>query len=153
MIIVLKHLTCSYKEGENGDPIPFNNTVVINTTRCCEGYTGTSCEVDLCGDLKCEEDPDHECVHVNKCGVRFPIFVTQEGFLSDKCTQPKQSEAYLCPDDVCAANETCPIFSKGRAVCLGSGCGCSSGPTWFVRQSGRETDCKSYFIQVKRRSI
>lgn len=80
--------------------------------------------------------------------MRFPIFVDKLGILSEKCTQPKESEEHLCgPDDVCSATDAvCPDYSDEPTVCLGSECGCSSseGPTWYLQQNGNEVDCFIY---------
>ena len=139
----------SFKEGENGELIPFNNSVTRTVRDCCEGYAGTTCEPDLCQNLTCPEDPNAKCTIVNRCEQRFPLFVDENGFLSNKCTQPKETEEnHLCPgtQDVCSAGAVCPDFpDSGDVVCLGrGGCDCEAGETWYLQQNGREVDCYLY---------
>lgn len=129
-----------YRE-ENGELIAYNDTKVTHTFRCCDGYVGTSCEVDLCKNLECTEDPNAKCVHVKRCGKRFPIFVNEQGTLSSTCTQPKLSETHLCPNDSCVTGPVCPR-PHYDVVCLGNGCGCSGGPSWFLRRNGRQIHCQ-----------
>lgn len=140
-----------YKEGENGEAIPFNITITKTVNTCCDGYAGTTCEIDLCKSLTCSEDPNSTCTIVKRCGVRFPIFVTidKQARLSDKCVQPEISRAHLCADDTCSiADSVCPDYSNEAelTVCLGNGCGCSAGPTWYLQQNGREIDCYENII-------
>ena len=130
----------SYKVDEDGNLIPFNATHVFNTRRCCDNYTltGTECVRDYCTYLQCE-DPNSRCVIVQKCGEIFPVFVTEQGILSDKCTQPKESEGHLCPNEVCSVDSTCPGDTTGEAVCLASGCDCTPSPAWYLPDLSQAT--------------
>lgn len=131
LLLLLFLTNCSYRFSEDGKLIPYNVTRQVLTQDCCEGYLRTvkGCVRDFCKYFHCNEDPNSRCVMVQRCGHVFPIFVTDQGILSEKCTQPKVSVAHLCPSDACSADSACN--AKG-AVCLANSCGCSStaGPYW-----------------------
>lgn len=143
---VLLYLFCSYTYQADGTIIAINRTRVIHTRRCCDGYVGDDCEIDLCVGLECSEDPTSRCVIAKRCGERFPIFITEQGILSDQCIQPQAAETHLCPGDTYAANSTCTLVDdlgipNDPLVCLGNGCGCHPGPVWYKVRNGREAEC------------
>ena len=115
--------------------VEYNVTEEFENRRCCEGYVfnGLECVRDFCKTLQCSEDPTSRCAVVKRCETYFPIFVTEQGILSDKCTQPEEAEEHLCPNDTCSSDSVCPGDSEAD-VCLGSSqCNCSPGPVWYKR--------------------
>ena len=106
---------------------------------CCVGYSGRLCELDLCANHTCYEDPGSECVVVRRCGRRFPVFVNSQQTISEICKQPKEAEDNLCPDNN-TCDTVCPVYQHIKATCFASKCDCSHGPVW-VFADGTEHQC------------
>lgn len=127
---------------------------------CCDGYTGDNCDVkepatssgddkiefdpvDPCKNLECRGVEGAQCLPINKCGERWPVFLLSDGTLA-QCTngQPVDVSRLTCTErcavDPCAG-QTCPMHPN--AFCVHTACNCQE-PLW-VLDNGVQVDCET----------
>ena len=99
-----------------------------------------------CLGLNCTGVKDAYCAVVSKCGVEYPIFLTEDLGLAS-CEnypkgQPVDFEALRCTK-VCARDpcENAQCKQNRDAICFVSGCSCKA--VWVNLDTGMEVDCET----------
>lgn len=131
-------------------------------TSCCEGWTGTECDVapptippppstaaaildpsNPCANLTCAGVENALCAVVTKCGRHIPVFIDPSGQLVDCPDSPTSVQDVLCNatcrDDPCARNVSCPRYPE--AMCFTSECECKA--MWLLPSGVEVKNCSA----------